>query len=351
MDDIITELLTSEVSKLGIDFRYEYVVTPKDLAFTAMHKNELAIGAKMEREGLGFDDATINALIDEHLEKYSWLATYRYIGEGWTETDVISSIGKHLGECQKKLDDLSSESKMRITKLNEIKTINTTISYILRIAQDYAYLRTYRMDAVIEGDYRLRPMFLEIGKQLGMEYNDLIYLTHNEILALLNGKKTNFAIKIKKRKEFFSTYLVNESEIYVFEGLENKFDISEMEVSPDSIVGTVAKMGRVKGTAKVIKSAQELGKINEGDIIVTPMTTIDMAIVLQKCSGIITEYGGIACHAAQLSREFNVPCIIGTETATKILKDGDVVEIIAEEMQGIVNLINRPLSNNSLVNK
>ena len=343
MDDTITELLTNEIQKLGIHFRYEYVVTPKDLAFTALHKNELVIGAKMDCEGLNFGDRTIKILIDDHLEKYSWLATYRYIGDGWTEKDVINSIKKYLGGCQKKLDDLNLENEMRISKLNEIKAINPIIKNILRIAQDWAYLRTYRMDVAMEGDYRLRPMFLEIGKRFGLEYNDLIYLTHKEISAKLQGDKSDFVTKIKHRKEYFSTYVVNNDEIYVFDGLENKFDNSAIEINSDSIIGTVAKNGRVKGAVKVIKSAQELDKINEGDIIVTPMTTIDMAIVLQKCAGIITEYGGIACHAAQLSREFNIPCIIGAETATKVLKDGNVVEIIAEGTQGIVKIVDVPV--------
>jgi len=342
MDDTITELLANEVLKLGINFHYEYVVTHTDLAFTAMHKNELIIGAKMEREELNFDDEIIKSLIEDHLEKYAWLATYRYIGDGWTEDDVVNNIKKHLGYCQKGIDDLILENEERITKLNEIKAINPTIRNILRIAQDWAYLRTYRMDTAMEGDYRLRPMFLEIGRRLGLVYNDLIYLTHKEILAKLQGDNADFSIKIKRRKEYFSTYVVNDNEIYVFEGLENKCDTDEIEVcSSDSIVGTVAMKGRIKSTVKVIKSAQELGKIHEGDIIVTPMTTIDMAIILQKCSGIITEYGGIACHAAQLSREFNIPCIIGTKTATKILKDGDVVEIIAEGAQGIVEIITK----------
>jgi pyruvate,water dikinase len=67
------------------------------------------------------------------------------------------------------------------------------------------------------------------------------------------------------------------------------------------------------------------------------MTTPDYFSALSKAAGIVTDEGGITCHAAIVSRELNVPCIIGTKTATQMLKDGDIVEVDANK--GIVSKI------------
>jgi pyruvate,water dikinase len=344
LDNIIADLISVELKRLGIDFSYDWITSTHnsqatDLPFIEMQKSALVIGAKMEQEELDFEDSKIKTLIAKHLEQYSWLGTHRYHGEPLSESDVVSTIKVKLGNCKQQLDSMNAENNRRNAELEKIKAINPTISNYLCVAQEYAYLRTYRLDVIFEGDCRLRPMFHEVGKHLGLEYDDLIYLTHDEILKSLQGEplqgnKADLNELTKLRQEYYVSYLVNNNEIFIFEGMDN-CAIEEAEVeNTDNTKGTVAQKGRAKGTVKVVKSKHEIGKINKGDIIVTPMTTPDMIVGLLKCSGIITDEGGIACHAAQISREFKVPCIIGTGNATKIFKDGDTVEIIAEGLQG-----------------
>ena len=78
-------------------------------------------------------------------------------------------------------------------------------------------------------------------------------------------------------------------------------------------------------------------KVEKGDIIVATMTTPDYISAMEKASGFITDEGGITCHAAIISREFNVPCIVGTVNATEKLRDGQIVEMDA--YSGIVKVI------------
>ncbi len=79
--------------------------------------------------------------------------------------------------------------------------------------------------------------------------------------------------------------------------------------------------------------------MKKGDILVTGSTGPEMILACKKAGAIITEEGGITSHAALVSREFRIPCIIGTKIATKVLKDGDLVEVDAE--RGIVKIIKR----------
>jgi len=92
--------------------------------------------------------------------------------------------------------------------------------------------------------------------------------------------------------------------------------------------GLVVSKGKiVRGKVKILLTPRNLDKMNKGDILVAPMTSPDFIVAMRKASAIITDEGGMTCHAAIVSRELGIPCIVGVRIASKILKDGDVVEI------------------------
>ncbi len=100
------------------------------------------------------------------------------------------------------------------------------------------------------------------------------------------------------------------------------------------IKGETASRGVYAGKVRIIKDVSELNKIEKGDVMVTKMTTPDMVPAMQKAGAIVTNEGGMTCHAAIVSREMGTPCIVGTEHATEILKDGQ--EITVHATRGIV---------------
>ena len=81
-----------------------------------------------------------------------------------------------------------------------------------------------------------------------------------------------------------------------------------------------------------------MDKVNEGDILVSVATTPSIIMAMKKAAAFVTDEGGLTCHAAIVAREMKKPCVIGTKIATKVFKDGDVVEVDAE--RGIVRKIN-----------
>lgn len=125
----------------------------------------------------------------------------------------------------------------------------------------------------------------------------------------------------KKAKELVSKILPTNDE-----------DITEFK-------GQIASKGKAQGKVKLVIKKHEINKVEEGDILVSSMTNPDMILGIKKTGGIITDEGGITCHAAIVSRELKKPCIIGTEIATKVLKDGDLVEVDAEN--GIVKKLKK----------
>ena len=98
--------------------------------------------------------------------------------------------------------------------------------------------------------------------------------------------------------------------------------------------GLGASPGLVSGTVKVIKELDELDKILDGDILVTTMTTPDMVPAMKRANGIVTDEGGVTCHAAIISRELGIPCVSGTGEATSVLKENTKVTI--DGKKGIV---------------
>jgi pyruvate,water dikinase len=93
--------------------------------------------------------------------------------------------------------------------------------------------------------------------------------------------------------------------------------------------GHGASPGVASGIVKIVHDASELNKIQKGDILVTKMTNPDFVVAMERSAAIVTDEGGITCHAAIVSRELGIPCIVGTRTATQVLKEGMKITVDA----------------------
>ncbi|NPU88269.1 phosphoenolpyruvate synthase [Methanothrix sp.] len=93
------------------------------------------------------------------------------------------------------------------------------------------------------------------------------------------------------------------------------------------VTGLGASPGTATGTVRIISGAKDLEKVKDGDIMVTRMTMPDMVPAMRRAGAIVTDEGGMACHAAIVSRELGCPAVVGTKNATKVLRDGMVVTV------------------------
>ena len=100
------------------------------------------------------------------------------------------------------------------------------------------------------------------------------------------------------------------------------------------LTGLGAAPGVATGIVRLIASGRELDKVKPGDIMVTKMTMPDMVPGMKRAGAIVTDEGGMACHAAIVSRELGCPAVVGTKKATSLLKDG--MEITVDGGKGIV---------------
>ena len=153
--------------------------------------------------------------------------------------------------------------------------------------------------------------------------------------------------KIKERKRGFIFYknkiftgnLANNLEKLGIILEEKESAISgKAEVTENEIKGQIANKGRTKGIVRIVSSTKDLPKVKEGDILVAAMTMPKYLPAMKKAAAFVTDEGGLTCHAAIISREMNKPCIIGTKIATQVLKDGDFIEVDANN--GVVKILN-----------
>jgi pyruvate,water dikinase len=124
--------------------------------------------------------------------------------------------------------------------------------------------------------------------------------------------------------------------------------------------GNGVSPGKASGVVKVILKAKDISNFQKGEILVTEMTTPDWVPAMKIAAAVITNLGGKTCHAAIVSRELGVPCIVGTENATKVLKNGDVVTVdgqrgfvfkgaLAEKVEGKAQIPGAPMDISSQI--
>ncbi len=150
----------------------------------------------------------------------------------------------------------------------------------------------------------------------------------------------------KVEKMYNSTLILVEDTLVSKTDLEDlkkkyNFELENVDAlsSQMHIKGQIAHVGNVRGVARLIFKRNEMDKIKKGEILVTGMTTPEFLPAMRKSAAFITDEGGITCHAAIIARELKKPCIIGTKNATKVIKDGDLVEVDANN--GIVKILKR----------
>ncbi len=117
----------------------------------------------------------------------------------------------------------------------------------------------------------------------------------------------------------------------------NKVNEKMLGEAQSEVRGMIARRGIVEGTVRIINTTNDFPKFHDGDILISGMTRPELMQVIRKAGGIITDEGGITCHAAVISRELGIPCIIGTQTATRTFKDGD--QILLDADTGVVRKI------------
>ena len=120
-------------------------------------------------------------------------------------------------------------------------------------------------------------------------------------------------------------------------GYPEKFEREQDEKVKGTIQGLGGSPGVVEGTARIVKSPAEFNDVKRGEIIVCIMTNPAWVVVFSKITGIVTDSGGVLSHSAVVAREFMIPAVVGTGSATREIKTGDRIRVDGDN--GVVTIL------------
>lgn len=282
-----------------------------------------------------------------------WIAKYgnipvNYCDEPWVfenaQTQLTSLLQK---DCAKELKSLEDSHQVKIKQAKKlIKQINDKqIADIAYGLAEGTYINEYRKNIFSTVSLGYRPIFDQITKLGGSsDWRDCFYLMPQEMIDIVSGVKISILDIKKKRKAIGITVsdmgeleVVDDSLVKKLYESDKQTDGEVQTSSVNEIRGFGASKGVVRGIVKIVLSSKEFHKVNAGDILVSSMTSVDFVPVMEKSAAFVTNEGGVMSHASIVAREMDKPCIIGTKIATKVLKDGDLVEVDANN--GVVKII------------
>ena len=240
------------------------------------------------------------------VEEFGWLK----VRDGFSEPFTVKEIEK----IKEELPPPQHYSPVTIPPL---------LQPLFNEVQELVFFRTARTDVFYELIFLSRPIFKKVAKLCQISFSELM---HYPIQTLINGQPKKYNLT-----HIFACY---QGEAY----FSNQPLIKEEATQEvDFVNGRIAHKGVVVGTAKIVSVVSELDKVKNGDILITPMTFPSFISAMNRAAAFVTDEGGITCHAAIIAREMKKPCIIGTKIATKVFKDGDLVEVDADK--GVVRKI------------
>lgn len=301
-----------------------------------------SVAAKQEESLLKIADLIKNhqsytTQLKEHYQKYFYL---KYLWLGKTGVYNYNYFYREALKLSRKKDQPSKLIKILNSNLIKIKKDKSRLFQELKfdkkfvelfqIYSDFMLTKIYRRYDQIYLSYCLSHFLKLAAKKLNISFDEIRYLTAKELsLALRQGDLNKN--ELKKRLDFFWIYV--EKDLEIFSTDKNhpwlNFLKQTKKVFANELTGQIGCLGKAKGFVKIINSPSDINKMKKGDILVSIATNPDLVPAMKKAAAIVTEQGGVTSHAAIISREMNIPCVIGTKIATQVFKDGDWVEVDA----------------------
>ncbi|MBI5225197.1 hypothetical protein HY989_04975 [Candidatus Micrarchaeota archaeon] len=262
-----------------------------------------------------------------HIEEFEWVGTHHCWGDPLSAVRLFSQI---------------KEMPQAVKKEHKQKELPKKLEWLINWQNEIAYWRQYCAESSDIGFFAARSALNKAAKQLELSYEEIIWLSDREILGGLQGGKIPSKAQIKDREKAFG-YIKTETDELIITGDALQRIVHNLVPKTDASIrqfsGAIGSKGFAVGTAFVCFTPQEAIAMKKGEILVVPQTTPDYVVVMKKAGAIITDEGGITCHAAIISRELGIPCVVGTKIGTRVIKTGDLIEVDANK--GIVRKLKK----------
>lgn len=302
---------------------------------------------KIEEE-LRKNHPDIHDLIKKHTKEFFWIRANYFEAPFLKETDFIEILKELVNskdDLVKELNKVQNHIPKIIKEKNEIikkEKFDKDFMFLIYLIDKWGFIHDSRKELMMKCFCYLDLLMGEIGKRCGYTIEETRWCSPREVRDICEGKKVNKEL-LHKRMDYCIVYIGLDGEKIMIgdeaKNYEEKELKEEQEEAIDSIKGIAASMGRITARANIVLDAKNITKMKKGDVLVTTMTRPDFVPVMKKAAAVVTDQGGITSHAAIVSRELGIPCIVGTKVATKVIKDGDLIEVNANH--GVVKVVEK----------
>lgn len=275
-----------------------------------------------------------------YLNEYYWTKSGWGFAREYTKKMVLVEIRRLLsdpGVANKARKDIATKkdrgrknAQRRKKAISELGG-DTRLLRFVSVMDNYTQWHDWRKEGQIKGMMIIWHLHREAAKRMEVGRELLVWATIDEVIrALTEGYRLNLDL-LRRRREG-SLFVFEDTNTKEYHGLKaievrDKF-LGLVEVSNLSKFKGIGLGGRkLIGRVRIVKSAEEAKKFRSGEILVTGMTTPDLVPLMKKAAAVITDEGGMTCHAAIICRELNLPGVVGTKWATRALETGQKVEV------------------------
>lgn len=283
-------------------------------------------------------EASVQKMLIKHQQQYFWIKNNYHDYYILSVDDFIEEIKLVLASRVdvkneiKRLKNNTIINRRQKEKLLKKLKPSKYLKNLLEISEQFTYWQDERKKRTMLFTHVASLLIKEIGCRYGYSLKMMRYLAYAEVNELLDGKKIPIS-ELEARAKKMIIYQKG-SHYEIISGAKANLVINKIfKITDHSNIqdfrGLTASTGKARGRVKIITSVRDVNKVENGDILVAVMTRPDYIVGIKKAAAIVTDEGGITCHAAIISRELGIPCVIGTKIGTKILHDGDLVEVNA----------------------
>ncbi len=276
-----------------------------------------------------------------HVKKYFWMnntyASTPFLDEIYFIIAIKEKAMKGVNaETQlKELGKKARERRGRKRKIVKELEIKGELLALLDLVGKTAYFQDLRKTAMLQAVYYSRMLAIKIGERYGLKEKEILYALPREMNdAFLKDKSFRNILRLRTSNCLLE---YGHDTVKIFHGedaVERERRVLGMHgkripESPSNLLGICASLGYAVGRACIVNSSREISKVRKGDVLVAKATRPEMVPAMKLACAIVTNEGGITSHAAIVSRELGIPCVIGTKIATEVFKDGDLLEVRA----------------------
>lgn len=318
-----------DLYKLAREFIVKKV--PVKISLADLKNNYHKIYRNLERHQKDYFWLRNNYAHSQEISSEEFLQEIKEIIKSKTRKEIENEISKTFDSCKKLLNC----KRTIIKKLG----LGGEILDKIKLFSIFSGWQDERKKMNLYTGHYITLLIKEVSRRMRMDYKKGYYLLDDEIKNFLLKNNHILVNKLEERRKAMFFILPDGGRMEIYEGREKEALIKEalltlkkinsVKIRDNKVRGMVASFGnkiKIAGRIRVVLNAKR-DIFKKGEILVTSMTRPEFVPLMRKAKAVITDEGGVTSHAAIVSREMNIPCVIGTKIAAKIFKSGDLIKI------------------------